>query len=413
MKTIQLTISNMDTLPNGGPLTYRSSGRAFEIGRDDHRDWSLPDPRLFISGRHCEVQFDGRDYVLSDLSRNGTYLNGSQQRVKSPHRLQGGDKLAIGNYVIEVQISDEPEAEGGNRDPWTGPAAAGDDDDIWGAASAGPKPMDRREFRPRPKQPPTGPDFVRSHLHMPAASPLELPPFDGGAAEQAYSSPAFGGGEQNEPPLRSPEPRPALQPGRERPAAAPGSGGDMLSQFKLGARLPHHTLSNRVPSEVAQEIGAMMLLMVEQMSLLLKARASAKALVRSQDRTIIGALDNNPMKFMADPGEALEAMLSKDRTGYLDGMRALREAFEDIKSHEMATYAAMQKALSRLLDDLSPEAIESKVSKSTFSNNKAKAWETFVQRWEAKVEAHENGMLDVFLLYFADAYKEATGKRRR
>ena len=157
----------------------------------------------------------------------------------------------------------------------------------------------------------------------------------------------------------------------------------------------------------------MMLLIAEQTALLLKARASAKAMVRTTDRTVIGALDNNPLKFMADPVEALEAMLSKDRSGYLDGMRAFREAFEDIKSHELATYSAMQKALSRLLADLSPEAIEAKVEKSAFSNRKAKAWETFVQRWDAKVEAHENGMLDVFLLYFSEAYQEATGKKRK
>jgi type VI secretion system protein ImpI len=410
MKTIQLTISNVDTLPDGGPLSYRSSGRAFEIGRDGHRDWSLPDARLFISGKHCDVQFDGRDYVLNDLSRNGTFLNGSQQRVKSPHRLQDGDKIAIGNYIIDVQIAEQQESAEDSGGAWSG----GDDDDIWGAASAGPKPMDRREFRPKPKQSPTGPDFVKSHLHMPAAKPLELPPFDEDSYGGGAPLPVFGADPDAGPPHRGADERPALQPGRERrPVSAGGGSADVLAQFKLGARLPQHALSNRAPSEVAQELGAMMLLVVEQMSLLLKARASAKSLVRSQDRTIIGALDNNPMKFMADPGEALEAMLSKERTGYLDGMRALREAFEDIKTHEMATYSAMQKALSRLLDDLSPEAIESKVSKSAFSNRKAKAWETFVQRWDAKVEAHENGMLDVFLLYFSEAYKEASGKRRR
>jgi type VI secretion system protein ImpI len=52
------------------------------------------------------------------------------------------------------------------------------------------------------------------------------------------------------------------------------------------------------------------------------------------------------------------------------------------------------------------------VQKSTFTNAKARAWETFVQRWDAKTEAHENGMLDVFLMYFSEAYQEAAGKKR-
>ena len=57
----------------------------------------------------------------------------------------------------------------------------------------------------------------------------------------------------------------------------------------------------------------------------------------------------------------------------------------------------MQKALARLLEDLSPEAIEKKVTSSAFGSKKGRAWETFVATWEAKEKPHENGMLDVFL----------------
>jgi len=427
MKAITLTITNVDTLPDGGPLSYTSQGRAFEIGRDAQRDWQLPDPRLYISGRHCGITFDGNDYLLTDFSRNGTFVNGAQHRVKSPYRLQHGDKLAIGNYIITVAIEEAgafalPQAA---ADPWGGgmPAAAQlEDDDIWGASSAGPKPMDRRDFRPKPKQPPVAADFAHSHLDLPEARAFADP------FAPRVEPPAHGGIEVGPDPFAPVPSQPLADPGYRSPfpaspppaAASPApmpvarqGGGDMLSPFKLGARLPAHTLAGRNPQEVAQELGAMMHLIVEQVMLLLKARASAKAMVRTTDRTIIGALDNNPLKFMADPSEALETMLSKDRSGYLDGMRAFREAFEDIKTHEMATYSAMQKALARLLDDLSPEAITSKVERSTFSNTKAKAWETFVQRWEAKTEAHENGMLDVFLMYFSEAYQEASGKKRR
>lgn len=418
MKSITLSITNLDRLPDGGPLSFSSEGRPFEIGRDGTSDWTLPDPKLFISARHCDVQFDGQDYLLNDISRNGTFLNGSHQRVKSPYRLQPGDQLAIGDYVIAVQIKDvqQPASGGHAGDAWmsAGPAALPDDDDIWGAASAGPAPLDRNAFKPKKVNQPVHPDFVKSHLDLPPARSTD-DPF---APQQIRPTPGanpFAPAAADEFP-QAPQPSLPQSPPPHRPegrVAASSAANDMLAAFKLGARLPSHALSNRNSQEVAQEIGAMMLLIAEQTALLLKARASAKAMVRTTDRTVIGALDNNPLKFMADPGEALEAMLSKDRSGYLDGMRAFREAFEDIKSHELATYSAMQKALSRLLADLSPDSIEAKVEKSTFSNTKAKAWETFVQRWDAKVEAHENGMLDVFLLYFSEAYQEATGKKRK
>lgn len=422
MTAIALTITNVDSLADGGPLSYRSEGKGFEIGRDSHRDWTLPDPRLFISGCHCSIDFDGNGYVLTDVSRNGTFVNGARQRVKSPYRLQDGDTLEIGDYVVAVKIS-----AGGQREAFSSAwgeaqAAPAADDDIWGASSAGPKPMDRREFKPQAKPRPAQADFVNSNLQIdagrsfgdpfaPPSTPAPAPsnPF---APSTPMPMPSLAPlpeqfSSQNAP-LQVPQP-PMGQPMRQ---PAMGGGGDMLTPFKLGARLPSHSLSNRNQTEVAQEIGAMMLLVTEQLALLLKARASAKAMVKTRDRTVIGALDNNPLKFMADPGEALEAMLSKDRSGYLDGMRALREAFDDIRTHELATFSAMQKALSRLLSDLSPEVIETKVQKGTFTNAKARAWETFVQRWDAKTEAHENGMLDVFLMYFSEAYQEATNKKR-
>jgi type VI secretion system protein ImpI len=71
----------------------------------------------------------------------------------------------------------------------------------------------------------------------------------------------------------------------------------------------------------------------------------------------------------------------------------------------------MQKALAKLLDGLSPQSIEAKLTSSAFSSKKARAWEMFVERWDAKTDPYENGMLDVFLAYFSEAYDEATRKR--
>ena len=102
---ITLTVTNTDYLPDGGPTTYSAQGGAFQIGRDAQREWTLPDPGLFISGNHCAIQFDGQAYLLTDISRNGTFVNGSQSRVKSPYRLQDGDTVAIGHYIISVRIA--------------------------------------------------------------------------------------------------------------------------------------------------------------------------------------------------------------------------------------------------------------------------------------------------------------------
>jgi type VI secretion system protein ImpI len=102
-------------------------------------------------------------------------------------------------------------------------------------------------------------------------------------------------------------------------------------------------------------------------------------------------------------------MFQKTRAGYLDGPASFREAFQDLHSHEKATFAAMQKALSRLTEDLTPESVEDKVSGS-FGSHKGKAWELYVQRWNAKTEHRENGMLDVFFSDFSEIYDTMTKK---
>ena len=194
------------------------------------------------------------------------------------------------------------------------------------------------------------------------------------------------------------------------PASAGGADA-ILRAIATGAGVSPEVFLQRPAGDVAAEIGLVLRTVVEELALLLKARAAAKVLAKSGNRTMISAVDNNPLKFVPRAEEVLEIMFAKQRAGYLDAKHSIDEAFRDLKTHEFATYAAMQKALSRLLEDLSPEAIEKKVSSSTFSSKKARSWEIFVATWEAKEKPHENGMLDVFLAYFSDAYAKASKPR--
>jgi type VI secretion system FHA domain protein len=184
----------------------------------------------------------------------------------------------------------------------------------------------------------------------------------------------------------------------------------VLEAIAAAAGLPEGSLSQGNPLETATEIGRALHVLGEELSGLLQARAVARRSVRSGQVTMIGREDNNPLKFMPTPDQALSAMFGPPRPGFQRGSTAIRAAFADIKRHQYATHAAIQPALARLLDDLAPETIEARVKTSgLLSNRRARAWETFVERWDAKAQAHENGMLDVFLTYFAEAYDGESG----
>ena len=105
---LTLTIEKETSLPDGGPLSVSVTGkRGLDIGRDAHLDWTLPDPTRFISSKHCEVRYRDGGYWLHDVSTNGTFLNGSDGRLRAPHRLRHGDSLTIGQYIVAVALDGE------------------------------------------------------------------------------------------------------------------------------------------------------------------------------------------------------------------------------------------------------------------------------------------------------------------
>lgn len=362
---ITLTIENVDRLPNGGPLFYSSNGRSFAIGREN-RDWNLPDPNLFISGLHCEIRYDRGTFWLYDVSRNGTFVNGSSQRATDPHPLANGDQLSIGSYIVSVAVEDL------------------DANSDWG------NPMPARHVAGVGQPPPQLAD-----------------PFFGGVNNgQAAAGVASRQPVQQ---MRAPHPVPVQPVPVPQPQRLDAT--ELLRLIASGAGVSPDVFLQRDPHDVAAEVGAVLRAVVDELALLLKARAAAKALAKSSQRTMIGGVDNNPLKFIPRSEEILEIMFAQRRSGYLDARHSVEEAFRDLKTHELATYAAMQAALSRLLSELSPDAIERKLPASAFVSRKGRAWDMFVATWEAKEAAHENGMLDVFLAYFSEAYAKSANKK--
>ena len=105
--TLTLTIRNVDRLDNGMPAEFVLNRRGAVIGRAATCDWSLPDPRNYISSRHGEVTFRDGFYYWKDVSTNGTFLNGAGERMGEPRRIEGGDLFLIGHYEVVAGLSGE------------------------------------------------------------------------------------------------------------------------------------------------------------------------------------------------------------------------------------------------------------------------------------------------------------------
>lgn len=429
---ITCKIENYDSLPDGGPLEFSANGRGFEAGRGSEMDWTLPDPNRRISSRHFEVAFRDRQFWLNDLSANGTYVYGQTLRVSSPHLLAHNDRLQVGHYIIRVLISEPAQAAA------PGPA--------FGAAAASPFGA-QPGFAPQPFSTPTAPPQAAadpwSMVPNPAPMPTAMPapnraptPLAGQYGDSFIEAPRPAPTPAAPPPVAPVPPglggaaaapmMPAPEPFAPRPqpvatplppaapvSAAPVASGDaaaLLDAICRGAGLPEGSLGAVDPLKLGEEIGKCLRIATEELMALLGARAAAKQFVKSASRTMIGGVNNSPLKFKPNAAEAMQTMFAQRSDSYLTSTASFQQGFDDIKRHQTAVYAAMQPALARLLEDLSPESIEERASGGLMSSKKANAWEIFVERWDAKTHPYENGMLDVFLAYFADAYDVAVKK---
>ena len=139
---LTLTIRNAARLDNGSPLALVLDRRGATIGRAATNDWCIPDPSLHISSRHCEVKFDGGQYLLVDNSTNGTFLLGQGARLAAPHGIRQGDVFVIGQFEVAAALDDAAAAaaEVAIAAPqvaeWQGWGAAANTSDAAPAASA-------------------------------------------------------------------------------------------------------------------------------------------------------------------------------------------------------------------------------------------------------------------------------------
>jgi type VI secretion system protein ImpI len=466
--TLTLRIENETNLPDGGPLSVSIVGqRGVDIGRDPHLDWTLPDATRFISGKHCEVRWHDGGYWLHDISTNGTFLDGEDSRLRAPHRLRHGDRFSIGRYIILAEL-DEQDSQAHQVAPDN--RAAASYGELWDAQGGAAPPIDPRMLKAPRDMSPVKPDFLDWAIDVPAvhsaAPPRSLPPLSPSTAEvwgepaeswsQATPKPpapppelvavptprrpvwvtAEPDGPWAAPPASKPEtPRENRAPAVAEPSqdhvpaapqqdlgrrpdafagAAPGDASEFIRLVARSAGLDEDSLARRDPAELGRELGELLRLVTDNMKQLLEARQHAKRLARSSNQTMIQALENNPIKFAPTVDEAMRIMFGPPTRSYLNAHRALAEGFDDLKSHQIITYTAMQQALKLMFTAFDPQRIEAELTKDrglvgAIGSRKARLWDTYLTIWQTRISHHEDGALQAYMELFSQCYDREEG----
>jgi type VI secretion system protein ImpI len=176
--------------------------------------------------------------------------------------------------------------------------------------------------------------------------------------------------------------------------------------------MPESTFANRDDDQLAHELGELMRMSVINLMIMLQARNEAKRLTRSRSHTTVEAVENNPLKFAPSPEEAMRILFGPKSRAYLDARTALEQGYNDLRTHQQQTYAAMQHAVSMLMAELDPAAIARQAQDQgsvldKVRSQKSRLWDTLVARWNASFGREAGASVDAFMQHFADHYDEA------
>jgi len=218
--------------------------------------------------------------------------------------------------------------------------------------------------------------------------------------------------EMSEPEAREEELAPP-PPAPSAPSAQPVSAAAATSAaaaFLEGAGLAHLQISEADADTFLRESGAIVRACVEGLIGLLLARSELKKEMRAEDRTMVASRDNNPLKLMTDPRDALSYLFDKRERlsgAFLPPVQAVGDACDDLRVHEIALMAGMRAAFQGALKRFDPQLVEREADKQKGSftlNKKVKLWETFVAHHEKLTRDAEDDLLKVFGKEFLGTY---------
>jgi type VI secretion system FHA domain protein len=134
-------------------------------------------------------------------------------------------------------------------------------------------------------------------------------------------------------------------------------------------------------------LGVLLHDLVDGMITVLRARTELKREFRVSV-TVMHAEDNNPLKTLLSVEEAMKVMLSaKPNPGFLGPVEAVREGFQDLMDHQMATTAGVQASLAEQLKRFDPKAFEKLYEEGIVFQKKAKCWDAYSEAYPELVTA--------------------------
>lgn len=347
------------------------------LGRNADCGVCLPDPQRNVSRRHLALWIDHGELNFRVLSVvNGVEMPFGQLPPGAHGVLAPGQTLKLAEYRIHAEATQQTPAQSPAdvADPWA----------VFNRNSAGSPPSAQAEDA-------TLASAQTGGFTVPTSP--EEDPFGEWGFGATFGPGPMGGG--------------ALDAGKLAP-------GDLTSFFR-GLGIEPATVGALSQGEI-EAIGQMVRALALGIFELHASALGVKNELRSEDRTMVAARDNNPLKTEWPLEDKLRYLFGGRATsgGLLGPERALRELLADLVVHNNASGVASRSALESTLKEFAPDALKARLlGEGTKLFEGTRAWDAYVKYY------HELGrdmplwtqrLLDK---YFTQAYLRESLRIRR
>jgi len=191
----------------------------------------------------------------------------------------------------------------------------------------------------------------------------------------------------------------------------------LLDAFLAGAGIPNAIVKEGLTPDMMKAIGALLATAVQGTIELIAARAMLKREVKA-DVTLIATTKNNPLKFLPDAESALLQMFGARIPGFMAPVEAMRDAFQDLRAHEVGVIAGMRAALADVLRRFEPEELEKRLKRpgvleSLLPNSReARLWQTFTEMYGDISHEAQDDFQTLFGKAFLAAYENEVARLR-
>ena len=202
------------------------------------------------------------------------------------------------------------------------------------------------------------------------------------------------------------------------PSASSGGADDarrteLQRAFLKGLGIPGTSLPRGLDADTMEEIGRLLREMTASTVEMLRLRSQAKSSIHAE-MTIIGPRAVNPLKAAWDVDVALRHLLAPERADLLAPVRAVIDAYDDLRAHDRGLAAGIHAALQTLLARFRPEAFNERLGNGALdrflpANRRARQWDLLVEAYQDTARDAQGDFWAVFEREFRRAY--STGQK--